>query len=103
VPGCKERAVRERADQDGGYGDAPQEHVEDDDPKPHGRQRVRTGDDHAARHGWYHTEREQQPDRRHPHGECNHYETRRDIPGQNLGAARLVAEPADLYLMAGTS
>src|SRR5215204_2795711 len=47
VPGCKERAVRERADQDGGYGDAPQEHVEDDDLKPHGFQRVRAGDDHA--------------------------------------------------------
>jgi hypothetical protein len=62
--------------------------------------------DQVARRRWYHTEREQQPERRHhrhPHGECNHHESTRDIPGQNLGAARLVAEPADLYLMAGTS
>src|SRR5215207_86352 len=39
----KEGAVGERADQDGGYGDASQEHVEDDDLKSHGFQGVCAG------------------------------------------------------------
>src|SRR5215207_743471 len=48
----KEGAVGERADQDGGYGDASQEHVEDDDLKSHGFQGVCAGDDHADHCAW---------------------------------------------------
>src|SRR5215203_2926305 len=48
----KEGAVGERADQDGGYGDASQEHVEDDDLKSHGFQGVCASDDHADHCAW---------------------------------------------------
>ena len=43
----EEGAVGERADQDRGDGDAPEEHVEDDDLEPHRFERVSAGDDHA--------------------------------------------------------
>src|SRR5215213_7546721 len=43
----KKGAVGERSDQDRGYGDAAQEHVEDHYLKAHCFQRVGSGDDHA--------------------------------------------------------
>src|SRR5215218_2817311 len=61
----KEGAVGERADQDGGYGDASQEHVEDDDLKSHGFQGVCASDDHADHCAWKEDD---------PRGLCGVYE-----------------------------